>query len=134
MRGPMHHIDLTVKNPAASFPLYHAFFGFLGYRHSREFEWRLDVPTGHTSVSLVPVAGSGAGQTHDRYSPGLHHIAWRAESRADVDALHELLIKIGATVLDIPAEYPQYNRGNGYYAVFFADPDGLKLEFAYTPD
>jgi hypothetical protein len=44
MRGPMHHIDLTVKNPAASLPLYHAFFGFLGYSHSREFEWRLDVP------------------------------------------------------------------------------------------
>ena len=92
------------------------------------------MPTGHTSVSLVPVTGSGAGRTDDRYSPGLHHIAWRAESRADVEALHELRIKIGATVLDVPAEYPQYNRGNGYYAVFFADPDGLKLEFAYTPD
>jgi hypothetical protein len=29
-------------------------------------------------------------------------------------------------VLDAPAEYPEYGRG--YYAVFFADPDGLKLE------
>jgi glyoxylase I family protein len=134
MRGPMHHIDLTVKDPAASFPLYHAFFGFLGYRHSREFEWRLDAPAGHSSVSLVPATGSGAGRTHDRYSPGLHHIAWRAESRTDVDAVHEILIKIGAIVLDVPTEYPQYNKGNGYYAVFFADTDGLKLEFAYTPD
>ena len=51
-----------------------------------------------------------------------------------MDALHEMLIKIGAIVLDVPTEYPQYNKGNGYYAVFFADTDGLKLEFAYTSD
>ena len=68
---------------------------------------------------------------HDRYSPGLHHVAWHAQSRADVDRLHALLVEIGATVLDAPADYPQY--GDGYYAVFFADPDGLKLEFVYTP-
>jgi glyoxylase I family protein len=36
--------------------------------------------------------------------------------------------------VDMPTEYPQYNKGNGYYAVFFADTDGLKLEFVYTPD
>jgi hypothetical protein len=35
--------------------------------------------------------------------------------------------------LDPPAEYPQYNKGRGYYAVFFADADGLKLECVYTP-
>jgi len=51
------------------------------------------------------------------------------ESRDDVAAMHQLLVKIGATVLDAPAEYSQY--GAGYYAVFFADPDGLKLEYVY---
>jgi len=35
----------------------------------------------------------------------------------------------GATILDPPADYPQY--GAGYYAVFFADPDGLKLEVVH---
>jgi catechol 2,3-dioxygenase-like lactoylglutathione lyase family enzyme len=34
-----------------------------------------------------------------------------------------------ATILDPPTEYPAY--GAGYYAVFFADPDGLKLEFVH---
>ena len=45
--------------------------------------------------------------------------------------MHALLLRIGATVLDAPAEYPQY--GAGYYAVFFSDPDGLKLEFVHAP-
>jgi hypothetical protein len=40
---------------------------------------------------------------------------------------------IGAAVLHAPADYPEYNNGRGYYAVFFADPDGLKLECVYTP-
>ena len=41
--------------------------------------------------------------------------------------------RAGATILDPAAEYPQYNKGRGYYAVFFADADGLKLECVYTP-
>jgi hypothetical protein len=41
------------------------------------------------------------------------------------------LLQIGATILDPPADYPRY--GPGYYAVFFADPDGLKLEYVYKP-
>ena len=57
----------------------------------------------------------------------------RAESREDVDALYGKLKAFGATILDAPAEYPQYNKGDGYYAVFFADPDGLKLEYVWTP-
>lgn len=39
---------------------------------------------------------------------------------------------MGARILlDAPADYPRY--GTGYYAVFFADPDGLKLEFVHRP-
>jgi predicted enzyme related to lactoylglutathione lyase len=40
----------------------------------------------------------------------------------DVDALYRKLKKFGAEILDPPADYPDY--GSGYYAVFFADPDG----------
>jgi hypothetical protein len=59
------------------------------------------------------------------------NVAWAAESREDVDQLHALLLGIGATILDAPADYPKY--GAGYYAVFFADPDGLKLEYVFKP-
>jgi glyoxylase I family protein len=54
-----------------------------------------------------------------------------ADSREDVDGLHRLLLEIDATILDAPSDYPQYRPG--YYALFFADPDGLKLEFVHTP-
>jgi len=47
-----------------------------------------------------------------------------------VNAFAEFLQEIGADILDAPAEY-DYTLG--YYAVFFADPDGLKLEVVFEP-
>ena len=41
------------------------------------------------------------------------------------------MAEAGARVLDPPAEYPAY--APGYYAVFFGDPDGIKLEVAHIP-
>jgi predicted lactoylglutathione lyase len=58
-------------------------------------------------------------------------VAFRAASRDDVDGLYQLLRDIDAKVLDPPAEYPDY--APEYYAVFFADPDGLKLEYVFMP-
>jgi catechol 2,3-dioxygenase-like lactoylglutathione lyase family enzyme len=135
-RGDIHHIDLTVRDPAASKPFYEAVLGFMGYTliddHERGYDFDLrDDGGGFCSIGVMRAQGSNADRAHDRYAPGLHHIAWRAASRADVDALHALLQRIGATILDPPADYPQY--GAGYYAVFFADPDGLKLEYVFKP-
>ena len=137
MRGGIHHIDLTVREPRASFALYDAFLRFLGYevvsQEDAAIEWTLERGEGVPSISLVKAKGSGMVRHHNRYAPGLHHLAWAADSREDVDRLHALLLEIKAEVLDAPAEYPQYNKGRGYYAVFFADADGLKLEYALTP-
>ena len=55
-------------------------------------------------------------RSHNRYSCGLDHLAWVADSRADVDRMHQLLLEIGAIVLDPPTDYPHYREG--YYAVF----------------
>ena len=64
------------------------------------------------------------------YNVGLHHFAFAAPSRAAVDNLHEKLKGMGADVLESPQEYPYVA---GYYAVFFRDPDGMKLEYVHIP-
>lgn len=133
MRGTVHHIDLTVKSAQASRSFYESVLGFMGYVivDDREAFVDFQIPGQPHYVGIANASGANADRTHDRYSPGLHHIAWNAESRADVDALYAVLQQIGATILDPPAAYPQY--GPGYYAVFFADPDGLKLEYVHKP-
>ncbi|MBO9698464.1 MAG: VOC family protein [Sphingopyxis sp.] len=132
MRGLVHHIDLTVADKERSRAFYDVLLGFLGYHRSADYDhgsdWDRKGEPFH-SIGIIEARGAGATRAHDRTSPGLHHLAWTAESRADVDALHDLLRSIGATILDAPADYPRY--GPTYYAIFFADPDGLKLEFVF---
>ena len=126
--GAIHHIDITVGELARSTAFYDRVLPLLGFRRST------DAPEGpcwagaRLEVGLQPARSSAA---HDRYASGLHHLAFTAPSRAAVDALHERLVRLGIAVLDPPAEYPHY--GAGYYAVFFADPDGIKLEYVFTP-
>lgn len=135
-RGALHHLDLTVTDVQASKPFYEALLGYMGYvivDDRPDFvDFKLKAPNGHPCfIGIAPASGPNAGRTHDRYSPGLHHVAWAAEDRDDVDAFYAVLQDIGATILNAPAEYPQYSAG--YYAVFFADPDGLKLEYVHKP-
>ena len=137
MRGVIHHLDLTVRDPEQAFGFYAAILSALGYqlerRSARGFDWNLQSPLGVHSIGIVKASGAGAERPHDRYSPGLHHVAWAVDSREEVERMYEVVRSIGAKVLDAPADYPQYNNGCGYYAVFFSDPDGLKLECVYTP-
>jgi len=128
---------LPSRDPSKSFPLYDAVLTAFGYQLERKsergFGWELDAPTGSHSIELVRASEDGANRGHDRCSPGLHHLAWKVESREQVDRMHQVLLRAGATILDAPTEYSQYNKGRGYYAVFFADADRLKLECVYTP-
>jgi glyoxylase I family protein len=132
MRGTLHHIDITVRDVAASAPFYEPILEFLGYtlvkRKGDIVVW--DLIAGDQTCG-VAIRAAHSMREHDRYTAGLHHLAWRAESRAAVDELYARLRELNITVLDAPADYPQY--GEGYYAVFFADPDGLKLEFVHFP-
>lgn len=59
-------------------------------------------------------------------APGLQHLAFMVHTRGEVDALHELVSSRRETVLHEPQEFPQYHPG--YYATFWLDPCGFKLE------
>lgn len=135
MRGAIHHIDLTVKDAHASRAFYESVLGFMGYRlaDAPPYGYDFDLRDGDffCSIGILSARGEHAERVHDRYSPGLHHIAWNAASREDVDAMHVHLLSIGANITDAPADYPKY--GPGYYAIFFTDPDGLKLEYVFKP-
>jgi catechol 2,3-dioxygenase-like lactoylglutathione lyase family enzyme len=61
---------------------------------------------------------------------GLHHVCFRARSRADVDEVHQLVQKLGARIVYPPQEGPW---APGYYSVAFEDPDGIRLEVNHVP-
>lgn len=77
----------------------------------------------HYSFTLRPARNIE--HKHDPYSPGLHHFCFRVESVDDVDKVGEGLKELGVDY-DPPKFYPEYNPD--YYAVFFQDPDGMRME------
>ena len=62
---------------------------------------------------------------HDPYSPGLHHFCFRVRDEAAVDAVARELGERGIEAT-APRHYPEYTPD--YYATFFSDPDGIRLE------
>jgi catechol 2,3-dioxygenase-like lactoylglutathione lyase family enzyme len=130
--GFPHHLDLTVTDLARSIAFYDIVLGKLGYTRSSDYAgdvpcWALETSGPPFNIGLHVARSSAA---HDRYAAGFHHLALHAENRDAVDAFHAFLLREGIRVLDAPAEY---DYTPGYYAVFFADPDGLKLELVYEP-
>ena len=129
--GSLNHLRLSVRDPAASARFYDALLGPLGWaripREDGGRAWeRHDPAAGRQWLILTPGADEHRdAPAHDRFAPGFHHLALNAADRAEVDRVHDVLVGIGAEILDAPAEY-DYNPG--YYAVFCRDPDGFKLE------
>jgi catechol 2,3-dioxygenase-like lactoylglutathione lyase family enzyme len=64
-------------------------------------------------------------EPHDPYRPGLHHLCFRVASREQVDEAARGLVALGVAAT-APALYPEYAAD--YYATFFEDPDGIRLE------
>ena len=129
-----HHVDLVVSSILRSLPFYRDLLEPLGWHRSSEVEgergetiWYLSGAGG--SLGLRE-AQSGGGEPYDRYRVGLHHLALEAGSRALVDERAEWLRARGAEIESGPEEYSYVP---GYYAVFFYDPDGIKLEIVHVP-
>jgi catechol 2,3-dioxygenase-like lactoylglutathione lyase family enzyme len=128
--GWLHHIDLTVTDVSRSTAFYDRVLPLLGWHRRADCD---DGPiwAGDRAEIGLQEARPASRRAHDRYSPGLHHLAFGAPDRAAVDGVYRALQQLGVPILDPPALYERY--APGYYAVFFSDPDGMKLEYVFTP-
>ena len=133
----IHHLDLVVSEMERSLPSYRDLLGPLGYTR----EGGITGERGEPVVYLTHVSGDSAvglrrrqsdahGVPYDRYALGVHHVAFAAGSRAVVDERAAWLAGHGARIESEPREYDYIP---GYYAVFFYDPDGVKLEIVHVP-
>jgi glyoxylase I family protein len=128
------HLDLVVSSLERSLPFYRELLRPLGWRG----EERVAGERGETihylwGPSLRATLGLREAQSdrpHDRYATGVHHVAFVARSRRRVDERARWLAARGAEIESGPAEYAYTPR---YYAVFFRDPDGIKLEIVHRP-
>jgi catechol 2,3-dioxygenase-like lactoylglutathione lyase family enzyme len=133
MKASVYHLQLNVVDAGRSVPFYRGLLEYLEYRVVMDADDLLGMSNGTTDFWIVQTAAERVGVGFHRKDPGLNHVAFRVGRREDVDRFHlEFLMTRGiAALYGGPREYPEYRPG--YYAVFFEDPDQLKLEVAYVP-
>ena len=135
--SPIDHLDLVVSSLERSLAFYRGLLEPLGYVRESTIEGErgehvvyLGRIGGMGSVSLREAQSDAHEVPYDRYAVGLHHLAFSASSRAAVDERTAWLRERGATIESGPQEY---DYTPGYYAVFFYDPDQIKLELVHRP-
>jgi catechol 2,3-dioxygenase-like lactoylglutathione lyase family enzyme len=121
------HLGVNVPNLADAKRYYEALMPLVGFQLFLEAEDQFaykpadDKPG--TYLFFYPTAADGD------YSPdrtGLQHLAFIVRRRSLVDHVHDFVVRSGNTVLHAPQHFPQYP--GPYYATFWVDPFGLKLE------
>jgi catechol 2,3-dioxygenase-like lactoylglutathione lyase family enzyme len=136
MEPIIDHIQITVKDMSIAVPFYDKLLPLLGFDPTKRSEGVIDDHEFHVvewqhprlCFAITSPRKAFTNETINRRKPGaLHHLAFQASSRAEVDRLHLELTKIGAPIVSAPREYPEYVPP-GYYALFFKDLEGIKYE------
>ncbi len=126
--GVLHHLELYVRDLERSSEFWGWLLTELGYEPFQEWDegisWRPAGAPDGAYVALV-LAPEGA-RDLDRRSVGVNHVAFSVATREAVDRLTEQLQQRDERVLYLD-RHP-YAGGPDHYAVFFEDPEGLKLE------
>jgi glyoxylase I family protein len=133
----IHHLDLVVMSLERSLTFYRELLRPMGFVS----EGAIHGERGEVVVYLNQIVGGGAiglreaqsdahAVPYDRYAVGVHHVAFTAGSR---DVVHERAAWLAGQGVTIESGPREYDYSPGYFAVFFYDPDGIKLEVVHVP-
>ncbi|MCU6602549.1 VOC family protein [Peribacillus frigoritolerans] len=125
-KGFLHHIELYVSNLKRSIDFWGWFLDEMGYEPFQEWEsgrsWRL----GEMYIVFVQAETRFLDIPYHRGRVGLNHLAFHATSRQQVDEITRKLRGRGVTILY--ADKHPFAGGKDHYAVYFEDPDRMKVE------
>ena len=126
MRRRYDHIDLRVRSLAEARPFYRALLPALGFTKDVGIEGWLQYETadGDPTPEFFGITES------PQHVANECRIAFWADSNTEVDRLAEIAIRAGARNV----EGPEYYEQHGYYAVFFEDHSGNRLEICHRSE
>lgn len=121
------HLGINVPDLAAARRYYDALMPLVGFEPffdgDDEFAYKPADNKPGTYLFFYPAAQPGE---YSSQRTGLQHLAFIVRYRSLVHKVHDHVMRIGGTVIHRPQHFPQYP--GHYYATFWYDPFGLKLE------
>ena len=124
------HIQLSVRDMIRSVPFYTVLLKSMGMPPvlvDNSFYYCIGPKA---AVAITPAATEYSGSRFQQGAVGLHHICFRAKSRADVEELFNVAKQLSANIIREPQES---DFAPGYYSTLFEDPDGIRIEVNFVP-
>lgn len=123
----LDHLYLSVRSLERSETFYDRVLGaILGFRKSTfTLAGAPHIQYYNRMFGIVLRPASAGTADHDPCAPGVHHLCLRVLDAGDVDSAAEAIAALGVDISP-PRLYPEY--APDYYAAFFRDPDGVRLE------
>lgn len=128
----MHHIEIYVSDLNKSKAFYKELFEFLEFELYQEWEEGFSYIKDGFYIVFVQTKEKYLSNGYNRCNIGLNHLAFKCNSKKKIDELREVFIKKGVSLL-YDEKFP-FAGGNDYYALYFEDPDRIKLEIAYSEE
>ena len=131
MKSFLYHLQINVSNAKVSIPFYVDLFTYLEYKIIGPWEDGMGAKNDSTDFWIFETKSKYKENVFHRKATGLNHLAFKVESKENVDKFcKEFLIPHNITPLyDSPKIFAEYRED--YYAVYFEDPDKIKLEVLY---
>jgi predicted enzyme related to lactoylglutathione lyase len=120
--NPFSHIDLRVRDAAVATDFYRKFLPAVGFTEP----WDGEMWKGNSAAGMFPSKPFFGFVEDPEHQPNSTRIAFWVISPAEVDRVAEIIRNAGAKNIEGPLFNPEYNET--YYAVFFEDPCGNRLE------
>lgn len=138
MNPRLDHLQITVKDFDEAEKFYDKLMPLQGFEISKKSKGRVDahdfdvIEYVHDNITIginSPRKIFANSDVHRRKPGSLHHLAFRANSVEEINELYPKIESIGANIVESPRYYPQH--GEKYYALYFKDMDGIKLEICF---
>ncbi len=129
MKPSLYHVQLNVSKPE----FYQDLFKHLKFTVIGEWDDGFGVTDGTVDFWVFRTEPRYRRRPFHRKATGLNHLAFRVASRTDVNRFARDFLRPRKIrpLYQTPREFPEYRRG--YYAVYFEDPDRIKLEVVHLP-
>jgi catechol 2,3-dioxygenase-like lactoylglutathione lyase family enzyme len=124
----LHHIEINVSDLKKAIEFWGWFLSELNYEVYQEWDRGISWKFGNTYLVFVQTQEKFIDAGYHRSRIGLNHLAFYADSREQVDQMTEKLKERNLAIL-YQDRHP-FAGGPNHYAVFFEDPDRMKVELA----
>lgn len=131
MKTHLGHLQINVKNPEVSFPFYKDFFKYFEYDFMSEHADYFGVSNGTVDFWIMATEERYKNNLFHRKNTGINHLCFRVGSKEEVDKFCKEFLESRniSPLYETPKLFPEYALD--YYAVYFEDPDKIKLEVTY---